>query len=97
MSISYIGDPSGKLPFVSEDASEGSIPKTLRAAVLERADAIESIHTETDDGQKSYWLYLREGFINTYLECGTIHETTAREAVRQIRNCIVTQEEWNKS
>jgi len=73
---------------IAFDASEASIPKGLKAACLEREDAIYAVHAEVDDGLKSYWVYLRPGFVNTHLECGTIHERLAADAVYQIRHCI---------
>ena len=32
------------------------------------------------------WVYLKEGFINTRLECGTIHEHTVAECCNQLNN-----------
>jgi hypothetical protein len=67
---------------------EGVIPKSLKQAAIERADAIYEVGVEVDLGVKSYWAYLRTGFTNTHLECGTIHERRAADAIYQIKHCI---------
>ncbi len=40
--------------------------------------------------EEGIWVYLKEGFINTHLECGTIHEHTVAECCDQLNNAVVS-------
>lgn len=42
--------------------------------------------------QKDYWVYLRDGWTNPVLGCGTIHETTLAEVWAQLRRCTEVTE-----
>jgi len=37
--------------------------------------------------QKDYWVYLKTGWTNPVLNCGTIHEPTLTEVWAQLRKC----------
>jgi hypothetical protein len=39
--------------------------------------------------EEGIWVYLKEGFINTHLESGTIHEHTVAECCDQLNNEVV--------
>lgn len=47
-------------------------------------DRIESISYEGEDG---IWIYLKPGWYNPYLECGTIHEYSVKACVAQLKEC----------
>lgn len=36
---------------------------------------------------RDYWVYLRDGWTNPVLGCGTIHEKTLRDVWEQLRQC----------
>jgi len=46
---------------------------------------VDWISDERGNGD-GIWVYLKEGFINTHLECGTIHEHTVAECCDQLNN-----------
>tara|TARA_R110002126_G_scaffold291144_1_gene450586 strand:- start:1149 stop:1373 length:225 start_codon:yes stop_codon:yes gene_type:complete len=62
----------------------GKIPKTLMAACV-RSGAVTEIGNETESGG-GYWVYLSEGYINSFSETGTIHEWTAANCIEQIES-----------
>ena len=64
--------------------------KTVNAACAKNP-AVHSCHTE--DGE--VWISLKEGFVCFEMECGTIHEATARECLRRLAD-VVTVEEFHK-
>lgn len=57
---------------------------------------VSSVSDERSMGD-GVWVYLKANFVNTHLECHTIHERTVRECCEQLNNCIrkSTPEEVN--
>tara|TARA_B100000686_G_C16618943_1_gene878089 strand:- start:7 stop:306 length:300 start_codon:yes stop_codon:yes gene_type:complete len=49
---------------------------------------VEDMHKE--DG--SWWIYLKDGFVCSDMECGTIHEDTISEVCQRMKEIITTEE-----
>ena len=70
------------------------IPKGLKKALEHNAEKIESYHMEHDDfgnvheGPWSIWIYLKNGYISTLMDCGTIHEPTAKKAIEGFKYVV---------
>jgi|TARA_R100000030_G_scaffold19852_1_gene14149 hypothetical protein len=63
--------------------------KARTYADMERDPRVDWISDERGTGE-GIWVYLKEGYINDHLECGTIHEHTVAECCLQL-NTQVTQ------
>ena len=65
-----------------------TIPKTLQAALDKHKDVITAYDMEEDfydDASPwSIWIYLKEGYWCPVMECGIIHESTARQAIDRL-------------
>lgn len=58
---------------------------------IENHKAVESIHKEYDNGSNySYWVYLKNGYINPEMECGLIHEPTLKLVSEQLKQVKLT-------
>lgn len=61
--------------------------KTVRTKKdIENHPGVDSIHKE-DDGcweTPAWWVYLKEGWINPEMECGTIHQRTIKDVCDEI-------------
>ena len=70
------------------------IPKGLQKALERNADKIENYHMEQDgfgdvhEGPWSIWIYLRPGYRSTLMDCGTIHEPTAKKAIEGFKYVV---------
>lgn len=63
-----------------------TVPNTLAAALERYAAGVETYHMEQDSpGVWAIWVSLKPGWICPEMECGTIHETSSREAVAKLK------------
>ena len=58
-------------------------PKTKND--IARLPFVDKIVNEGEDG---YWVYLKEGYRSTRMECSTIHEPTIAECIEAINDGI---------
>jgi len=47
-------------------------------------------------GKKDWWIYLKEGYICSGMECGTIHEQNLGDVLRRFNNEAMTVAEYDK-
>lgn len=71
-------------------------PKTVNNLSAKYLAAIEDLSDErnNDDG---WWIYLKEPFFNTVLECRTIHEQKLSSCISQLKVAVdhpMTKEEY---
>lgn len=71
----------------------GKIPATLLKECNKHKDRIELVEVEYDRSveikdQKSYWIYLSDGWRNEWQENQMIHEWTVKECVAQLKKAI---------
>jgi hypothetical protein len=74
----------------------GIIPKTLLEA-CKKKDCFTSVENEGDDGdaKNNYWLYLKDGLIDSESGCHSIHECTVKDCLKRF-GWIITEEEYFK-
>jgi len=70
--------------------------KTVDSLAPKYHAAIDFITDERNNGD-GWWIYLKEPYFNTNLECAIIHEQTLTECIQQLRDCVnnpVTKEQY---
>lgn len=74
-----------KEPKTTKDA-RGGLPSSLQSLWNANRDKIQEIFVEKDPGSPaSYWLYLKPGWTCRSMGCGTIHEDTVADVIRQFK------------
>lgn len=64
-----------------------NLPTGMNKLIDKYKDIIESVHREYNDGV-DYWIYLKDGFICSDTECGTIHEYNIKDCASALKNVI---------
>lgn len=70
--------------------------KTINNLAPKYKAAIDFVTDERNNGD-GWWIYLKEPFFNTALECRTIHEGTLSQCISQLKSCVndpITKEEY---
>jgi hypothetical protein len=73
--------------------------KSIDNLAIKYRNAIDSISDERNSGD-GYWIYLKEPFFNTHLECATIHEHNLNDCIEQLKICVnkpITKEQYFNS
>lgn len=73
------------------------IPKTLQREIDRHAHKIDSYHMEEDffgepgQGSWSIWIGFNPEWECPDMECGTIHEATAKDAIEKLRGAVLKE------
>lgn len=71
-------------------------PKSINSLPDKYTNAIADVSDERNNGD-GWWIYLKEPFFNTELECRTIHEQKLSSCIAQLKRAVdkpVTKEEY---
>lgn len=57
---------------------------------------VDSISCDYSTGEKSYWIFLKGGYVCVSMECHTIRESTIRQCLDMLNNDVISVDEFRK-
>lgn len=71
-------------------------PASIKNLAPKYKAAISEVSDERNNGD-GWWIYLKEPYFNTGLECNIIHEQQLSECISQLKTCVnnpITKEQY---
>ena len=57
---------------------------------------VDDINVDFSEGEKSYWIYLKSGYVCVSMECHTIHESSVKRCLDMLNTDVISVDEFRK-